>query len=263
METPRGILGLYFYRARNPSFGPEMDLTDSSCRPDPDFDHGTLGLCRPGLRSKTARLARNHGPVDLLFYAYGDDSWSIRLVALMGVEASFPNHLSARSSFASAVPPNLMVAGNPCLKGTSLDVQERRLHPSALPRGCSCDRYVNRTGSVYIRFSLPTATIRRDSPVTIFLQDLAKLAPHGIGSRWPRGFDVAAFNAGTQNGAHWLRRPAEAEGVRRYFLDGGTGAAPHLPTRAKRSRAHGCAADNSPTVPESSPRRRSARGNSC
>jgi hypothetical protein len=263
MTTTDGILGLYFYRARNAVLGPGMDLNDSSCRPDPDFDHGTLGLCRPGLRSKTARLFKDYGPVDLLFYTRGDDKSSIRLVALMAVEEYFPDHSSARLSFLSALPPNLMVAGNPCLYGTSLDAHGGHLQPSILPRDCSCNRYVARANSVYIRLSVPTATIRRDSPVTISLQQLSRLAPHGIASRWPRGFDISAFNRGMQNGAHWLHQPAEAEAVRRYFLHGSTAAVPNSPSQSRRSRAPGCAPHASKKARETDSTKSSARGNRC
>lgn len=118
MTVPPEILGLYFYRAAHPVLGPDADFDDASCRPDPDFDRETLGLCRPGLRSKTARLAHDCGPVDLLFYAYGPDDSSIALVALMRVQRSFPDHQLAGDSFSTALPHNLMLPGNPCLLGT-------------------------------------------------------------------------------------------------------------------------------------------------
>lgn len=65
------VLGLYFYRARRAVLRPDADLRDASCRPDPDFDALTLGLCRPGLRAKVARLSRSAEPLDLLFYSIG------------------------------------------------------------------------------------------------------------------------------------------------------------------------------------------------
>lgn len=237
MTAPPAILGLYFYRAAHPVAGPEANFDDSSCRPDPDFDHGTLGLCRPGLRSKTARLARDYGPVELLFYAYGPDDSSIALVALMRVEESFRDHHLASASFSTALPPNLMLQDNPCLLGTVINGQTGRLRPKVLPGGCSCDYYVARAQTTYIKFDTKTSVVRRDNPVLLAFRDLVKLAPHGIGSRWPRNLDISTFNRGTQNGARWLRESSEVVAVREHFLNAGANLQHGPSNGARRTRS--------------------------
>src|SRR5436309_14867980 len=102
------MLGLYFYRARRPTLEADADLRDFSCRPDPDFDWLTLGLCRPDLRRKIARLAAAE-PVDLLFYSRVRAADMLLLVALMRVDAVYAGHLGARSGFEDRIPRNLVV----------------------------------------------------------------------------------------------------------------------------------------------------------
>lgn len=237
MAVPPQILGLYFYRAAHPVAGPDADFNDASCRPDPDFDHGTIGLCRPGLRSKAARLARDYGPVDLLFYADGPDASSIALVALARVGGTFPDHQSARPSFSGMLPSNLMLPGNPCLLGTAVDAETGRLLPSTLPSGCSCDYYVGRAGTTYIKLDRETMVLRRENPLILPLRALTKLAPRGIGSRWPENLEMGTFNRGTQNGARWLREPAEARALRDYFLNRATTTQGATPDAAHLAQA--------------------------
>lgn len=212
------MLGLYFYRARRPSLEPDADLRDASCRPDPDFEWLTLGLCRPDLRRKIARLAAAE-PVELLFYSRAATADVLLLVALMRVDAIYADHLGARSGFEDRIPRNLIVSGNPCLFGTQVypalsHVTVRRQSP-----GCGCRRYVLRAGTPYFRFAAARDAIRLDSPVPVTLRSLQALSPNNIRRRWPPGTDLGSFQRATQNGAHWIRHPVDAEAIRRYFMD--------------------------------------------
>ena len=92
------VLGLYFYRARRPTLGNDADLRDASCRPDPDFDWLTLGLCRPGLRKRIARHAVAE-PVDLLFYARVPATDTLLLVALLRIASVHGDHFDAREGY--------------------------------------------------------------------------------------------------------------------------------------------------------------------
>jgi hypothetical protein len=214
------MLGLYFYRARHAVLTANADLRDASCRPDPDFAALTLGLCRPGLRAKVARLSRGAEPIDLLFYSIGSKKDILLLVGLLRLETVFPDHASARIMFTGKLPPNLIVPGNPCRFGTEVEPSTGRIAVKSLPRFCACHRYVLRAATSYLQFAAKAGAARITSPVPLSLKELAVLSPLAIGSRWPARIDPGLFQKATQNGAHWIREPSEIEAIRRFFLEG-------------------------------------------
>lgn len=128
------MIGLYFYRARNAAAGSSMDLADASCRPDPDFEALTLGLCRPGLRTALRRQHQRE-PVELLFYTH-DGRDRILLVAAMRTSAIFRGHAAAQASLSAKgpLPLNIVTAGAPCLRGTVIDPTTLHVIAIARPR---------------------------------------------------------------------------------------------------------------------------------
>src|SRR5258705_5756299 len=161
----------------------DADLRDASCRPDPDFEWLTLGLCRPDLRTKIARLAAA-APVDLLFYSRMASTDTLLLVALLRIATAYPSHSDARADFTGRIPRNLVVPANPCSLGTVVvpttgQVTMRR--PSSL---CGCHRYVKRSRTPYLRLTASEPdSIRCTDPVPVGWEQLRRLSPRVIGRR--------------------------------------------------------------------------------
>ncbi|MEZ4300323.1 MAG: hypothetical protein R3B70_35585 [Polyangiaceae bacterium] len=68
----------------------------------------------------------------------------------------------------------------------------RAAHPVAGPDADFNDAryYVARSQTTYIKLDTKTSVVRRSNPVLLAFRDLVKLAPHGIGSRWPKDLDI-------------------------------------------------------------------------
>ena len=193
------------------------DLRDASCRPDPDFEWLTLGLCRPGLRKRIARLAATE-PIELLFYSRVPAADMLLLVALLRVVEVHANHADARAAFKDRLPRNLIVPGNPCLLGTEVDPEAGRVTRRRHAEACGCDRYVQRSGTPYLRLTArEQVSLRCANPVPVEWERLRQLSRSAIGRRWSGG-DFDAFQRATQNGAHWIADPDEAEAIRQEFL---------------------------------------------
>lgn len=234
------MLGLYFYRARRPTLGDDADLRDASCRPDPDFDWLTLGLCRPGLRKRIARLAVA-APIDLLFYARVPATDALLLVALVRVLSVHANHFDASAGFKDGHPRNLMVPGNPCLLGTIADPTSGQVAMRRPTELCGCPRYVMRADTPYLHFvAHEPGAVRCDDPVRVRWEELRRISPAIIGQRWS-GTDLAAFQKATQNGAHWIGDAADAEALREFFL--GFPRAPRSTTNLKGDGSAASVAD--------------------
>lgn len=212
------VLGLYFYRARRPTLTTDADLRDASCRPDPDFQWLTLGLCRPGLRKRIARLVAAE-PVDLLFYARVPAADTLLLVALLRVATAYPSHSAARADFTDRLPRNLVVPGNPCSIGTVVDPASGQVTVRHSHEICRCHRYVKRADTPYLQLTArEPVSLRCADPVPVGWEQLRRLSPQVIGCRWS-GSEFAGFQRATQNGAHWIDEPADADAIRRHFRD--------------------------------------------
>lgn len=211
------MLGLYFYNARRPTLTQRCDLRDSSCRPDPDFEWLTLGLCRPGLRKRIAGLASEE-PIDLLFYArvFGTDT--LLLAALARIDVVYPSHADASRSFIDGVPRNLIVRGNLCLFGTDVDPDAGMAVGLRATTACGCSGYAQRANTPYLRLEAAPEELRVDDPVPIRFGDLRGMLPDELSQRWQGDGGLAAFQRATQNGAHWIRNVATADAIRRFFL---------------------------------------------
>ena len=241
------VLGLYFYRARRASLTTDADLRDSSCRPDPDFEWLTLGLCRPGLRKKIAGLAAAD-PVDLLFYARVPSTDTLLLVALLRIATVHVNHFEARAGFQDGLPRNLVVPGNPCSCGTVVDPASGHVTMRRRTGICGCHRYVKRAGTPYLQFvTHEPGSLRVADPVPIQWEHLRVLSPQVIGRRWS-GADFAGFQRATQNGAHWIADPDEAEAIRHHFLGDPRWLGPSAPAKGRKSIA-GIACGPGRTIP--------------
>ena len=194
----------------------DTDLRDASCRPDPDFEWLTLGLCRPQLRRKIALLSEVE-PVELLFYARVPTTNTLLLVALLRVAEVHANHSDARSSFSEKIPRNLVVPRNPCVLGTEVDPGSGSVSVRRSNDSCGCHKYVKRSGTPYLRLAAQDAgSLRCVEPVPLQWESLRELAPRVLGRRW-RKDDFAGFQRATQNGAHWIDDLVDAGVVRDYF----------------------------------------------
>ena len=198
-----------------------------------------------------ARLWRTGEPVELLFYSIGSKKDVLLLVALLRLEAAFPDHASARTTFPDKLPANLIVPGNPCRFGTLIELSTGRTSGKPLYE-CSCDRYTQRAATPYLRLTTEAGPPRITNPVSLSLKELAALSPLSIGSRWPKGVDPGLFQKAVQNGAHWIRVASEIEAIRKHFLkapdvqltDAATSS--HLMSLQKALNGLGCEAAKRP-----------------
>jgi hypothetical protein len=139
-------------------------------------------------------------------------------VALLRLEVAYASHFDARARFEGKLPRNLALFGNPCLFGTEVDPISGHVKSRRDARGCGCANYVRRAGTPYLCFGGQPSAIRLDDPVAIQWSTLRQLSPHSISERWVLS-DFGLFQRATQNGAHWIRHPKDAESIRRHFLD--------------------------------------------
>src|SRR5262249_27696096 len=140
------MFALYFYRSLDPAGG---DYTDLSCRPDPDFDWLTLGICRPQLRERISREALA-ASATIAFYTVEPGIHELLFTALLtiGAEGVSESHRVASSQYSTVHPASLLVPGTVCRCGTRFSTRSKM----KLRDGCSCRDYVGRESTPYLIF---------------------------------------------------------------------------------------------------------------
>lgn len=234
------VLALYYFKGRNAVLGPGIDCNDASCRPDPDFEVLSLGVCRPPFRNgfRTEYEASPARRRSFLFFTRTagkvEDS-RLLLVALLRVESVLPSHAAARRVL-SGRPPNLLVPGNACLAGSTINFATGAVARGKVRRKCSCAAYVNRNKTPYLLFAGGRAAVRPTRPVPLSFAALPRLAARWAATEWPNGFDPDTFLKKLQRGPLWVEDPADIRKLKAYFRK--RRAAGARPNRCKLLPAH-------------------------
>lgn len=197
------LLVLWPYQARERT-GAHPDLRDGSCRPDPDFDSLTLGLCRPAGRSKILKAFETKVPVYVCFCFQKPRKNVLTVVAVLRVRHAYPEHDSAARELQGQRPLNLMVNPSACLFAKG----ERR--------PCACDKYERLVRTPYIVFRGRAVLRRNDLSGSL----LARLAPalHDSRGRFTSAVDVRHLAQRSLRHGVWLRG-GNAKRFRNYLQD--------------------------------------------
>ena len=215
------MFALYFYRALDPVRG---EFDDLSCRRDPDFDHLTLGICRPAVRKLMCEEALK-GRVSIVFYTRKPHVPALFLRALLTLKSDgvFGSHREAADDGLSRpLPYNLLVPRNRCICGTAFS--NRSAMRSKDP-DCDCARYVGRESTPYLRFDKDAARIPGE-PIEVDFEQLKSFLPKYF-RRWPTRKAWGVFQKAVQNSVHMIEDKDEQDALRALFREVPVGEKPH------------------------------------